>query len=144
MTSPMRGVRVLEVAIYAFAPAAAAILADWGADVLKVEHPVLRDPGRATAAWGVPAEVNGVSHLWEVTNRGKRAIAIDLATPEGKAILMQLVDQSDVFVTNFLPAARRKLGIEPDEMPGGHLVALSRPAELAERLAAYVADPRGA
>ncbi|MET0324310.1 MAG: CoA transferase [Ilumatobacteraceae bacterium] len=114
----MRGVRVLEVAIYAFAPAAAAILADWGADVLKVEHPVLRDPGRATAAWGVPAEVNGVSHLWEVTNRGKRAIAIDLTTDEGKAILMQLVDESDVFVTNFLPAARRKLGIEPGDIQG--------------------------
>ena len=114
----MDGVRVLEVAIYAFAPSAAAILSDWGADVLKVEHPVLRDPGRDTAAWGVPAEVNGVSHLWEVANRGKRAIALDLATPEGRDILMKLVDESDVFVTNFLPAARRKLGIEPEDIQG--------------------------
>jgi crotonobetainyl-CoA:carnitine CoA-transferase CaiB-like acyl-CoA transferase len=118
MTAPMEGVRVLEMAIYAFAPSAAAILGDWGADVLKVEHPVLGDPGRATAAWGVPAEVNGVSHLWEVTNRGKRAIALDVATPEGREILMQLVDESDVFVTNFLPAARRKLGIEPEDIQG--------------------------
>ena len=83
MTAPMEGVRVLEMAIYAFAPSAAAILADWGADVLKVEHPVLGDPGRATAAWGVPAEVNGVSHLWEVTNRGKRAIALDARHARG-------------------------------------------------------------
>jgi crotonobetainyl-CoA:carnitine CoA-transferase CaiB-like acyl-CoA transferase len=107
---------VLEVAIYAFVPSATAILADWGADVLKVEHPILGDPGRNTAAWGVPASVNGVSHLWEVANRGKRAMTLDLATPEGKEILLALVDESDVFVTNFLPAARRKLGIEPEDI----------------------------
>ena len=118
MTAPLQGVRVLEVAIYAFVPSAAAILADWGADVLKVEHPVLGDPGRGTAAWGVPAEVNGVSHLWEVANRGKRAMTLDLATAEGKDILMKLVDESDVFLTNFLPAARRKLGIEPEDIQG--------------------------
>lgn len=116
MTAPMQGVRVLEVAIYAFVPSAAAILADWGADVLKVEHPTMGDPGRSTAAWGVPAEVNGVSHLWEVANRGKQAITLDLATPEGKDILMRLVDESDVFITNFLPAARRKLRIEPEDI----------------------------
>ena len=118
MAGPLDGVRVLEVAIYAFAPSATAILADWGADVLKVEHPVTGDPGRNTAAWGVPAEVDGVSHLWEVANRGKRAIALDLATPEGRDILMTLVDESDVFITNFLPAARRKLGIEPEDIQG--------------------------
>ena len=116
MTAPMQGVRVLEVAIYAFVPSAAAILADWGADVLKVEHPTMGDPGRSTAAWGVPAEVNGVSHLWEVANRGKQAMTLDLATPEGKDILMKLVEESDVFITNFLPAARRKLGIEPEDI----------------------------
>src|SRR5690349_17276273 len=99
----MDGVKVLEVAIYAFVPSGVAILADWGADVLKVEHPMMGDPGRNTAAWGVPERVNGVSHLWEVANRGKRAIGIDIATPEGKEILLSLVDESDVFVTNFLP-----------------------------------------
>ena len=118
MTAPLDGVRVLEVAIYAFVPSATAILADWGADVLKVEHPVIGDPGRNTAAWGVPADVNGVSHLWEVANRGKRAMTLDIATPEGKEILLQLVDESDVFVTNFLPPARRKLGIEPEDIMG--------------------------
>ncbi len=118
MTAPLEGVRVLEVAIFAFVPSAAAVLADWGADVLKVEHPVLGDPGRNIAAWGVPADVNGVSHLWEVPNRGKRAMTLDLAAPEGKEVLMKLVDESDVFITNFLPAARRKLGIEPKDIQG--------------------------
>jgi crotonobetainyl-CoA:carnitine CoA-transferase CaiB-like acyl-CoA transferase len=118
MTAPLEGVRVLEVAIFAFVPSAAGILADWGADVLKVEHPVTGDPGRGTAAWGVPALVDGVSHLWEVPNRGKRAMTLDIATPEGKEILLKLVDDSDVFVTNFLPPARRKLGIEPEDIQG--------------------------
>jgi crotonobetainyl-CoA:carnitine CoA-transferase CaiB-like acyl-CoA transferase len=118
MTAPLKGIRVLEVAIYAFVPSAAAILGEWGAEVLKVEHPVMGDPGRNTSAWGVPAEVHGVSHLWEAVNRGKRAITLDISTPEGKAVLMQLVDESDVFMTNFLPAARRKLGIEPEDIQG--------------------------
>lgn len=116
MTAPLAGVSVLEVAIYAFGPSAAAILGDWGADVVKIEHPVGGDPGRNTAAWGVPETVNGVSHLWEVTNRGKRALAVDISTGDGHEILMSLVDECDVFITNFLPPARRKLGIEPDDI----------------------------
>jgi crotonobetainyl-CoA:carnitine CoA-transferase CaiB-like acyl-CoA transferase len=118
MAAPLEGIRVVEAAIYAFVPAAAAILKEWGADVVKVEHPSYGDPGRNTAAWGVPASVNGVHHLWEFANRGKRAIALDVATTEGHEILMQLVDGADVFMTNFLPAARRKLRIEPDDILG--------------------------
>lgn len=118
MPGPLEGVRVLEVAVYAFVPSCAGILADWGADVLKIEHPVTGDPGRQTAAWGVPADVNGVSHLWEVANRGKRAMTLDISTAEGHEILMELVERSDVFATNFLPAARRKLRIEPEEVLG--------------------------
>jgi crotonobetainyl-CoA:carnitine CoA-transferase CaiB-like acyl-CoA transferase len=116
VTKPLEGIRVIEVAIYAFAPSAAAILVDWGADVIKVEHPTAGDPGRSTAAWGVPADVNGISHLWEAVNRGKRAVALDIATPEGNEILMRLVDDCDVFICNFLPAARRKLGIDADDI----------------------------
>src|SRR5215207_1189659 len=98
----MQGVKILEVAIFAFVPSADVILADWGADVLKIEHPVFGDPQRDIAAWGVPAEVNGVRHLFEVANRGKRSMGLDISTPEGHDILMRLVDESDVFVTNFL------------------------------------------
>jgi crotonobetainyl-CoA:carnitine CoA-transferase CaiB-like acyl-CoA transferase len=116
VSGPLDGVRVLEVASYVFVPAAAAVLADWGADVLKVEHPAGGDPARTTAAWGVPASVNGVSHIFEVANRGKRAIGLDIASAEGKEILLSLVDEADVFLTNLLPAARRKLGIEPEDI----------------------------
>jgi crotonobetainyl-CoA:carnitine CoA-transferase CaiB-like acyl-CoA transferase len=115
---PLDGVRVLEVASFVFVPASAAILADWGADVLKIEHPSWGDPVRQVAAWGVPARVKGVSHLFEVGNRGKRALGLDINTDEGRDILMSLVDTADVFVTNLLPAARTKLGIEPEDVMG--------------------------
>src|SRR5687768_9316236 len=114
----MQGVKILEVAIFAFVPSADVILADWGADVLKIEHPVSGDPQRNIAAWGVPVEVRGVHHLFEVANRGKRSMGLDISSPEGHEILLQLVDTSDVFVTNLLPAARRKLRIEPDDIRG--------------------------
>jgi crotonobetainyl-CoA:carnitine CoA-transferase CaiB-like acyl-CoA transferase len=115
---PLDGVRVLEVASFVFVPASAAILADWGAEVLKIEHPSWGDPVRQVAAWGVPARVKGVSHLFEVGNRGKRALGLDINTNEGRDILMSLVDTADVFVTNLLPAARTKLGIEPEDVMG--------------------------
>ena len=73
----MDGVRVLEVAIYAFGPAAGAVLADWGADVVKVEHPEAGDPLRGLVAYGVKPGDGGVTYLWEVLNRGKRSIGID-------------------------------------------------------------------
>jgi crotonobetainyl-CoA:carnitine CoA-transferase CaiB-like acyl-CoA transferase len=114
----LEGVRVLEVASFVFVPASAAILADWGAEVIKIEHPAWGDPVRQVAAWGVPARVNGVSHLFEVGNRGKRAVGIDINTADGHEILMSLVDTADVFVTNLLTAARTKLGIEPDDVMG--------------------------
>jgi crotonobetainyl-CoA:carnitine CoA-transferase CaiB-like acyl-CoA transferase len=118
VSGPLDGVRVVEVAIFAFVPSAGAILADWGADVLKIEHPVTGDPQRGIPAWGVPAEVRGVHHLFEVANRGKRSMGLDVATAEGREILLRLVDDADVFLTNFLPPARRRLGIEPAEILG--------------------------
>lgn len=118
MSKPLEGVRVVELATYVFVPAAAAILSDWGADVIKVEHPAYGDPGRNTAAWGVPNKVEGVSHLWEAVNRGKRAVSIDAAGEAGREVLMRLIDGADVFMTNLLPPARRKLGIEPADVLG--------------------------
>ncbi|NGP07280.1 CoA transferase [Rhodococcus sp. 14C212] len=116
MTKVMNGIKVVEVALYAFVPSAGAILSDWGADVIKVEHSDFGDPMRTTAAWGVPGDVDGMSGLWEINNRGKRAIALDIATPQGREVLMKLVETADVFSTNFLPDARTKLGIDVDDI----------------------------
>jgi crotonobetainyl-CoA:carnitine CoA-transferase CaiB-like acyl-CoA transferase len=110
------GVRVVEVCIYAFGPAAAAVMCDWGADVVKVEHPTRGDPLRGIASWNVPPGTGGVTYLWEVCNRGKRSVGVDLSTPDGHEILMELIEQSDVFITNFLPAARRRLGIDVEDV----------------------------
>jgi crotonobetainyl-CoA:carnitine CoA-transferase CaiB-like acyl-CoA transferase len=116
MTKPMEGVRVLEVAMFGFVPSAAGILSDWGADVIKVEHPEGGDPVRRISAWGVEPGAGGMTYLWEVFNRGKRSVTIDIRNPDGRELLLSLAERADVFLTNFLPPARRKLGIEAEDL----------------------------
>jgi len=113
----MSGVRVLEVAAWTYVPAAGAVLAEWGADVLKIEHPETGDPQRALITSGlVPTGPGGVNHMIELPNRGKRSVAIDLGTEDGHDLLLRLAEASDVFLTNFLPPARRRLRIEVDDL----------------------------
>jgi len=117
MQNVMQGVRVLEVAEYTFVPAAGAVLADWGADVIKVEPPGTGDPQRGLLSSGlVPGVVGGANYLVEQPNRGKRSIALDLKSREGRAVLDRLIDVSDVFLTNYLPDARANLRIEIDDV----------------------------
>jgi crotonobetainyl-CoA:carnitine CoA-transferase CaiB-like acyl-CoA transferase len=108
MTLVMQGVRVLEVAQHTFVPAAGAVLADWGADVIKIEHPVRGDVMRGFLnVTGVPA--NPLRHaLIEHPNRGKRSVGLDVATAEGQELLYELAKTCDVFLTNYLPAQRQK------------------------------------
>jgi crotonobetainyl-CoA:carnitine CoA-transferase CaiB-like acyl-CoA transferase len=113
----LAGIKVLEVAAWTFVPAAGAVLAEWGADVVKVEHPVGGDPQRGLISSGlVPAGAGGVNYMIEVPNRGKRSIGIDLTTEGGREILLKLAAQSDVFLTNYLPHVRTKLGIDVDDI----------------------------
>jgi crotonobetainyl-CoA:carnitine CoA-transferase CaiB-like acyl-CoA transferase len=113
----MAGVRVLEVAAWTYVPSAGAVLAEWGADVLKVEHPETGDPQRGLISSGlVPSGPGGVNHMIELPNRGKRSVAIDLKHPDGHALLLRLAETSDVFLTNFLPPARRALHIEVEDL----------------------------
>ena len=107
-TKVMDGVRILEVAQFTFVPAAGAILADWGADVLKIEHPVRGDTQRGFLNMG-GVQLDPLRHtLVEHPNRGKRSVGIDLATPEGREVLYELAKQCDVFLTNYLPQVRQK------------------------------------
>ena len=108
----LEGIRVVEVAAWTFVPSAGAVLADWGADVIKVEHPETGDPQRALISSGVVGGAGSVNHFVEQPNRGKRSVGIDMGTPEGLEVLMRLVDQADVFITNMLPGSRTKLGID--------------------------------
>ncbi|MFA7554603.1 MAG: CoA transferase [Spongiibacteraceae bacterium] len=116
MKQLLDGVRVVEVAIYAFVPSAAAVLADWGAEVIKIEHPETADPVRGLASYGIAPGDGGVTALWEVFNRGKQSIAIDIASPQGLEVLMELVDKADIFLTNFMQPARARLGIDVDQI----------------------------
>jgi crotonobetainyl-CoA:carnitine CoA-transferase CaiB-like acyl-CoA transferase len=112
---PMNGVRVIEVAAWTFVPAAGAVLADWGADVIKIEHPAHGDPQRGLAAGGMLPS-SSVNFIIEIPNRGKRSVGLDLASDAGRALLYNLVAGADVFVTSFLPEARRRLRIDLEQI----------------------------
>ncbi|WP_174274604.1 CaiB/BaiF CoA transferase family protein [Sphingomonas bacterium] len=108
MTQVMKGVRVLEVAQFTFVPAAGAVLADWGADVIKIEHPIRGDTQRGFINVG-GMKVNPLRHtLMEHPNRGKRSVGIDVSTEEGREVLYEIAKTADVFLTNYLPAVRQK------------------------------------
>jgi crotonobetainyl-CoA:carnitine CoA-transferase CaiB-like acyl-CoA transferase len=111
----LEGVRVVELSMYAFAPSAAAVLAEWGADVIKVVPPKLADPMMGTPIAGLPKKDVGVAFMWEILNRGKRCIGVDISTEDGRQVLLDLVATADVFVTNLLPGARTRFGINPDD-----------------------------
>ena len=108
MIKVMNGVRVLEVAQFTFVPAAGAILADWGADVIKIEHPVRGDTQRGFLNMGGVTLDPQRHTLFEHPNRGKRSVGIDTSTPEGQELLYELAKTCDVFLTNYLPHVRQK------------------------------------
>jgi crotonobetainyl-CoA:carnitine CoA-transferase CaiB-like acyl-CoA transferase len=113
MYDALEGIRVLEVSMYAFVPSAGAVLADWGADVIRVVHPEYGDPLQSsTAIANLPDVDVDISFMWEILNRGKRSIGIDIANPEGHSLLLHLAREADVFLTNFRTPARRRLGID--------------------------------
>lgn len=113
---PMRGIKMVEVAQFTFTPAAGAVLADWGADVIKIEHAVTGDAQRGLRIGAGGAAVGSFQPLMEHPNRGKRSIGLALETPGGHEILLELVRNADVFLINFLPDARRRLRLEVDDI----------------------------
>ncbi|MCU1452070.1 MAG: L-carnitine dehydratase/bile acid-inducible protein [Acidimicrobiales bacterium] len=116
MTAVLQGVRVLEVAEHTFVPAASALLSDWGAEVIKIEHVGRGDAMRGLASSGVGIVPSDVHALLEHSNRGKKSLGLDLTAPDGLEILHKLAATSDVFLTNKLPGVREKLKIGVDEI----------------------------
>ncbi|HEX3462390.1 MAG TPA: CoA transferase [Acidimicrobiales bacterium] len=117
MKGIMKGVRVVEVAGWTYVPIAGTVLAEWGADVLKIEHPETGDPQRGLVNSGlVPTGPGGVNHMMELPNRGKRSVALNLKSKEGRDLLLKLVETADVFLTNFRPQARAKLKIDVEDI----------------------------
>jgi formyl-CoA transferase len=114
MEGPLTGVKVLEVANWLAAPSGCALLADFGADVVKVEPPdgdALRGYLYNTA--GLQPVVN---FPFELCNRGKRGITLDLRRPAARDVIYDLVKQADVFVTNLLPRRRERYGVTYQEL----------------------------
>lgn len=110
------GVRVLEVGTWIMVPAAAVLLADHGAEVIKVEHPTGGDPARGLVTGGVSPMQGPVNLMIEQANRGKRSVALDISTEGGRKILYDMASRADVFLTSFLPAPRKKLKIDVDDI----------------------------
>lgn len=109
------GIRVVELAQWVFVPVAGALLADWGADVVRVEKPE-GDPYRNLASQGIGTDGGGVNLSVALANRGKRSVAVDLKSPSGMKILHQLLETADVFLTNTRPGALSRLGLDAEAL----------------------------
>lgn len=116
---PMKGIKVVELAQFTFTPASGAVLADWGADVIKVEHHETGDSQRGLVSilgldqGGVPQRF---FPIMEGPNRGKRSIGLDVQSEGGREVLARLIREADVFITNFREPTRRALGIEVEDV----------------------------
>ena len=112
---PMDGVRVVEVGLWIAGPSCGGILADWGADVVKVE-PLAGDPFRSLE-WLYPGSVNPP---FELDNRGKRSIAVDIAQPAGVGVVRDLVADADVFLTNYRPGGLERARLDHASLLAEH------------------------
>jgi formyl-CoA transferase len=108
---PLSGLKVLELGQLIAGPFAGKTLADFGADVIKIEAPGAGDPLRK---WRLLKD--GTSVWWQVQSRSKRSLALDLRTPEGQDIVRRLAAESDVLIENFRPGAMEGWGLGPDEL----------------------------
>lgn len=110
MSGPLEGVRIIELGVWVAGPAAAGVLGDWGADVVKVE-PLNGDPCRTFKLMFGGGDMPN-NPIFEMDNRNKRGIAVDYSTPEGQQVMYDLLDTADVFVTNVRLDALRRAGLD--------------------------------
>jgi crotonobetainyl-CoA:carnitine CoA-transferase CaiB-like acyl-CoA transferase len=112
----MKGIRIVEVAQYVFVPVASGVLAEWGADVIKVEHPMRGDAYRGLRRTGNLSTAGSVNYAIEHANRGKRSLGLDLAQAEGRATFSKLLESADVLITNLLPESRTRLKLDLEDV----------------------------
>ena len=112
---PLSGLRVIDCATYIAAPAAATIMSDYGADVIKVERPPHGDPYRyLSLVPGTPS--SDLQYMWLLDGRNKRSIALDLSLESERDVLRRLIATADVFITNYQPQLTRKFGVTYEEL----------------------------
>ena len=113
----MDGVKVIELAGWTFVPAAGAVLADWGADVIKIEDPETGDPQRGLSVGSIGSTgIGGVSFIVEQPNRGKRSLGLNIRTERGRELLLELIAQADVVLTNLLPERLERLRLTTEDL----------------------------
>ena len=112
-TGPVRGLKVLDLSTIVAGSTASSLLADFGAEVVKVERPGIGDPLRN---WG--PFVNGVSLWWKVHSRNKKSITLDLGRDQGQELLKRLAAQSDLLIEGFRPGVMERWGLGPDDLHG--------------------------
>ena len=119
MAAPLAGIRVIDWTIWQQGPVATTMLADLGAEVIKIEERDKGDPGRAIyAVAGGMAEKSGRNFYFEANNRHKKSLALDLKQPRGREIVYKLVAKSDVFVQNFRKGVAARLGLDYSTLRG--------------------------
>lgn len=111
MSAPLAGVRVLDISTLFAGPLAATFLGDFGAEVIKVEHPTRPDAARGHG----PAK-DGINLWWKTLGRNKRPVTINLGTAEGSALLLRLVATADVLIENFRPGTLERWGLGPEQL----------------------------
>ena len=110
MSGPLAGIKVVEMGLWVAGPSCAAMLGDWGADVIKIEPPT-GDPFRGLFA-SVMGNAAALNPPFELDNRGKRSIVLDLEKPEAREIALKLISEADVFVTNNRPRVLEEYGLD--------------------------------
>jgi len=131
MTAPLAGIRVIELASFVAAPAAGALLADLGAEVIKVEVPWGEIYCHSLPRYAGFDSDFGLAPHFQMDNRGKRSVALDLALPQAVEALQRLVDRADVLLTNVLPSRLAKFGLDPATLQA------KRPELIVARLSGY-------
>lgn len=110
-SGPLAGLRVLDLATLFAGPLAATLLGDYGAEVIKVEHPQRPDPSRGHG----PAK-DGIGLWWKLLGRNKKTLTLDLSHPDGRDVLLRLAAGADVVIENFRPGTLERWGLGWDEL----------------------------
>jgi crotonobetainyl-CoA:carnitine CoA-transferase CaiB-like acyl-CoA transferase len=113
---PLSGIKVVEMGVFVAGPAAAAVLGDWGAEVVKIENPAGGDPIRALVSLGLMLVEPDVNPALELENRNKRSVAIDITKPQGRDVVLRMLRDADVFVSNLRAAALARAGLSYEDV----------------------------
>ena len=130
---PLNGIRVIELGQLLAGPFCGQLLADYGAEVIKVEQPGVGDPMRV---WG-REKGHGKSLWWPVVARGKKSVTLNLREPEGQQVIRKLVAKSDIILENFRPGTMERWGLGYDELKNNSLLGIG-PQNLELRMSNYL------